>query len=157
MSEEETAQKGAGPVTGGQAAEAPPKEKPPEKPEEKPEEEPPEKPPEKPKKKPPTEIDLDAAAGSSIQIAFMSYQNQVAQIEKTSLEVQSLEAKIETGKERLQKQQMILEQARQQLQETLAEHGIPDGWNWKRAPDGSYKFTRPQPKTPAAPPLQMPR
>jgi len=115
--------------------------------------------PEKPtvpvKKEPPkTEVILDVADGSSIQIAHLTLQNQVAQVHKASMEVQVHEANASAAKERVQKAQMLMQEAQRLLAEKLEKFGIPDGWNWERLPDGGYRFMKPKPQAPGMP---MPR
>jgi len=96
-----------------------------------------------PKVKPVTEIALDAAQGSSIQIAFLAYQNQLAQVEKTALEVQVHEGNVRAAQDRLKAQHGVLQQSQSQLTALLAKHSIPDGWRWNRAENGTYKFSAP--------------
>lgn len=107
-----------------------------------------------PKVKPVTEINLDAAQGSAIQIAFLAYQNQLAQVEKTALEVQVHEGNVRAAQDRLKMHHGVVQQSQSQLTMLLAKHSIPDGWRWDRAENGTYKFSAPKGPGPGMPPLR---
>lgn len=105
-------------------------------------------------KPPPTELMLDAAAGSEVHLSQLGLLNKVSTIKQIQAEIATAESQIKHMREKLTWENAKLQEERGRVLGILSKHGVPDGWRFNRQPDGGYKFFQPPP--PAPPGQQLP-
>jgi len=101
----------------------------------------------------PKVMELDAAGGSEIHVAYLHLRNMMKDVEKAALDVELQKLKVARSEDARNTMTGRMATAQVDFRAKLEKHGVPEGWTFERNDKtGAYTMRAPAPPRSPAPP-----